>query len=343
MMRRSRGDRPTEREKMDFIVTYRAGDGTLRDERMEAASRAECVAGCRSRGIAPIRIADGGGRAVSKPPRGDDRSGTKPGMWRVAVLAAILAAVAGGAWWWCGGRGATALPAAREDTRTPKAEKPKAEKPAKMKPTSMPVSETNLAVKVKKPKVIPKPDFFSKPREEWTSREKALAMRYWIQNTNNIITGIDLRTRVPPPAYSNAVQELMAAYTIPGADCIPFGRITDAEARAMIETKVTYGVDDPEEVLEQKAIVVEMMKELKEYMDGGGHAQTYFDKLEQRQQLENETMMTVRDEVAKLRREGDYEGAKAALEAYNEYLKSKGLPPIRMKTGPGRKKEEGRK
>ena len=111
----------------------------------------------------------------------------------------------------------------------------------------------------------------------------------------------------------------------------------------MIETEITSGPDDPEELVEQKATVAAMIKELKEYMDGGGHAQTYFDKLEQRQQLETETMMTVRDEVSRLRREGDYEGAKAALDTYNEYLKSKGLPTIRMKTGPGRKKEEGQK
>jgi len=335
---------------MTFTITYRAKDGALREEAVEAASRAECVAECRRRGIAPTKITEGGkGRDKRGTSRSAARVDARPPSQRrltgkAAILAAVaLVAVAGGVWWWIGGRGATALPAERPAKH--KMEKPKAEKPAKpaAKPAAEPVKETNLPVKVEKPKKVPKPDFFSKPREEWTSREKALAMRYWIQNTNNVITGIDLRTRVPPPAYSNAVQELMAAYTIPGADCVPFGRITDAEARAMIETEITSGPDDPEELVEQKATVAAMIKELKEYMDGGGHAQTYFDKLEQRQQLETETMMTVRDEVSRLRREGDYEGAKAALDTYNEYLKSKGLPTIRMKTGPGRKKEEGQK
>ena len=325
---------------MTFTITYRAKNGALREETVEAASRAECVAECRKRGIAPTKITEGG-RASTRAAGTGGNSKRTTGRWVVAAV--VVAAVAGGVWWWIGGRGATALPA--EKPAKHKVEKPKAEKPAKpaAKPAAEPVKETNLPVKVEKPKKVPKPDFFSKPREEWTSREKALAMRYWIQNTNNVITGIDLRTRVPPPAYSNAVQELMAAYTIPGADCVPFGRITDAEARAMIETEITSGPDDPEELVEQKATVAAMIKELKEYMDGGGHAQTYFDKLEQRQQLETETMMTVRDEVSRLRREGDYEGAKAALDTYNEYLKSKGLPTIRMKTGPGRKKEEGQK
>ena len=337
---------------MTFTITYRAKDGALREETVEAASRAECVAECRKRGIAPTKITEGG---KGRDKRGTARSAARvdalpPSQRRLTGKAAILAAVAlvaiaGGVWWWMATARGDARPPKVEKPTKHKVEKPKAEKPAKpaAKPAAEPIKEKDLPVKVEKPKKIPKPDFFSKPREEWTSREKALAMRYWIQNTNNVITGIDLRTRVPPPAYSNTVQEQMAAYTIPGADCVPFGRITDAEARAMIETEITSGPDDPEELVEQKAMVAAMVKELKEYMDGGGHAQTYFDKLEQRQQLENETMMTVRDEVSKLRREGDFEGAKAALNTFNEYLKSKGLPPIRMKTGPGRKKEEGQK
>ena len=45
---------------MTFTVTYRAKDGALREERIEAASRAGCVAECRKRGIAPTKIAEGG-------------------------------------------------------------------------------------------------------------------------------------------------------------------------------------------------------------------------------------------------------------------------------------------
>ena len=44
---------------MTFTVTYRAKDGALREERVEAASRAECVAECRRLGIAPTGIKEG--------------------------------------------------------------------------------------------------------------------------------------------------------------------------------------------------------------------------------------------------------------------------------------------
>ena len=65
---------------MIFTVTYRAKDGALREECVEAASRAECVAECRQRGIAPkgIREGRGGKRATPRAPateRGQMKSG----------------------------------------------------------------------------------------------------------------------------------------------------------------------------------------------------------------------------------------------------------------------------
>ena len=55
---------------MVFTVTYRAKDGALREERVDAANRAECVAECRKRGIAPTGIMEGGkskGRDGARP------------------------------------------------------------------------------------------------------------------------------------------------------------------------------------------------------------------------------------------------------------------------------------
>ena len=336
---------------MTFTVTYRGADGAMRDERVEAANRTECFAQCRARGIAPLSVKEG--NFASRRGRGERRDdggkngrveraervgGTGRLVAYVLSVALVALAIVGGAWWWMRSPRTATLP---EPEAPKKAALPKEVKPAAApKPSSL---QRNAMPEPRKSKRIPKPDFFSKPQNEWTSREKALAMQYWIQDTNNVIQGIDWRTRTPPPAYSNAVQELMAAYTDPGADCVPFGPISDAEARQIIDTKITYGIDDSEQLLEQKLAVSEMIKELKEFMDNGGHAQTYFSRLEERQSLERDTMHTIRDEVWKLRKAGDYEGAKAALDAYNEYLKSKGLPTIRMKTGPGRKRSEDNK
>ncbi len=50
---------------MTFTVTYRDKSGAKREEALEAASRAECVATCRARGVAPIAIRESDGRAAS--------------------------------------------------------------------------------------------------------------------------------------------------------------------------------------------------------------------------------------------------------------------------------------
>ena len=62
---------------MTFTVTYRAKDGALREERVEAASRAECVAKCRRRGIAPTKIAEGRSGKSAASPNGRDKRGLR--------------------------------------------------------------------------------------------------------------------------------------------------------------------------------------------------------------------------------------------------------------------------
>ena len=65
---------------MTFTVTYRAKDGALREERVEAASRAECVAACHEWGITPTGIREGrSGKSAASP---SGRDGARPEMKR---------------------------------------------------------------------------------------------------------------------------------------------------------------------------------------------------------------------------------------------------------------------
>ena len=180
------------------------------------------------------------------------------------------------------------------------------------------------------------PPFIKKPFGVMTSEEKAAAMRYWAKDKKNFIKGLDMRDYQPPPLFSNGVQNAILPYMTPGADVIPMGPISDEKARKAIDKGIVFNFDDPDDILEKKQFVKETLQELDQYMKDGGHAEDYFRKLEDRQNLEHTTLMTVREEVLKFRRDGDEEGAKLALETYNKYLKGKGLPELHMSTSPVR-------
>jgi len=122
---------------MTFTVTYRAKDGALREEAVEAADRAACMAECRRRGIAPTKIVEGKGASRRRDggvPSQRRQDGGTPSQRRLTGKAAILAAVvlvavAGGVWWWVARP--EAAPYQAEKPAKPKVEKPKAEKPMK--------------------------------------------------------------------------------------------------------------------------------------------------------------------------------------------------------------------
>ena len=93
---------------MTFTVTYRAKDGALTDEVVEAASRAECVAECKQREITPMSVREGrvsarprsGTSAASPSGRNKLRPSRGAKRWRTAILAVLVLAVGVGVWWW---------------------------------------------------------------------------------------------------------------------------------------------------------------------------------------------------------------------------------------------------
>lgn len=217
------------------------------------------------------------------------------------------------------------------DVTVKKAEK----KPTKIKtvtPAPAPKAEAPKPEEQKKPakKKVPRPAFADKPFGQMTSLEKAQMMHYWLSDTNNVIKGIDMSTRVPPPVFSNSVMNGILPYINPGADVIPFGPIKDAEARKAIDEGVTFNFDDPLELLEKKQFVKETLEELRKYMDAGGHAVEFFEKLDHRQNLEHTAMATCREEVMKLRSEGRLDEAKETMDAFNNYLREKRLPELHI-------------
>ena len=96
---------------MTFTVTYRGADGAVRTEAVEAASRVECFAQMKARGIVPMGVKEG--NLVSRRERRGRRDGGNGGRAeRVAVgsrvrrgriasviLIALIVLAGGGIWW----------------------------------------------------------------------------------------------------------------------------------------------------------------------------------------------------------------------------------------------------
>ena len=131
--------------------------------------------------------------------------------------------------------------------------------------------------------------------------------------------------------YKNPVHAELVKYVYPGQfNGVPDGSITDEMARKFCNEPIEYGFDEPINVLEEKKAVEDMVKELKAHMDAGGSAQEFLNIAYERQERESETMNTVRKQVLEYCRSGDSDLATEALEKYNGYLRSKGLPPMKM-------------
>lgn len=173
--------------------------------------------------------------------------------------------------------------------------------------------------------------FMSKrERIEWLRENRPIDTNT-IVSTAPVISSFRRKKTGRRPNFENYVQSELAHYVVPGRDLPPPDRITDEQAREALETEIVYLEDDSEATIEEKQAVEDMLGELKAFMDAGGHADEYFQKLYARQQLEGEAVQTVRQEVRALLEEGKIDEARETLVAFNEYLAEKGIPPVDIK------------
>ena len=135
-----------------------------------------------------------------------------------------------------------------------------------------------------------------------------------------------------PWMFRNAIQTDLVQYCRPGEFAAPINpNISDKAAWDAINTPIEFRDSDSDVQLEEKQMVKDMIAELKAYMEKGGHARDYFTQLQHRQEMEADIMLTTRQHVHEILNSGDIEGAKKALNVYNQYRKEKGLPPMRVR------------
>ena len=299
---------------MTFTVEYRDERGAVQENVIEAQSRAACIAEARRRGISPIRVREGGTASVV---------GTKRHLSGAWIACAILCAVAVGAILiWSVGR--------REKVEP----RPEPKRSSQIKAVSPKIPPAQPVPEPERKETIEKPKFMDTvPYSEMTTHQKRDRARYLAKLAlRDKKFGVDVQTADPndKPMLTNAVHMSFIKYMQPGNMVPPPMFISDKEAYAACSIPVNYGIDDSEEVLLWKSQVEEQLKEMKEYMDQGHSAMEYYELLDRRQQTEAATMNEARTAIYELTRQGKYEEAEETVNAFNEYLKGKGLPTIKL-------------
>ncbi len=359
---------------MTFIVTYREKDGALAEVEIEAAGRAECFTQCRARGIAPMKVREGGGAQRAQGSQGAKNQETKtprtprepghPGHPRhpgnqgakarsnllgvlgvLGVLAILALAIA---WFWHGGRGAPAEPVKPPATDRPKAAdrpeaRPSRPRDAKLpptttaKPAAAPATATNAAAAVKTQA--------EKPAEVVISAQTNKS-GYVIERVRNPDGTIGKRIHSPPPLFKHQSDQMIAIMlsASPGQAIppMPDNAFTDEEFMRSLEEPIKILDTDRPEVKDMKAKVIVAREDIRAMMKKGYSAlqvlQEHRDLFNDNAKLHSDALM----ELNSILESGDREGARKYAVAMNAAFQQMGVPELKVPSKDGVAEEEAR-
>ena len=316
---------------MQFTVTFRATDGSMVTEVVEAANRTDCFAQMKARGIAPLNVKEGGrgksgGRtstraaaaAVGSHPSRSSAQGKgakSPSVVGKALLvAAALILIAGWLWWWSGGSAVS---------KSPKRS----------------MGGTN-ATSVSKGEVVRplKGDKRDKDHQNGGNPTKGGALPKGVASSVETegISAPELPDSVdgtpdvpaPPPVFNNASDQVLAmavSADARGMPPIPISHNIEAEFLASLKQEIVILDTDDESTRAMKEAVKAAREEMKRLIDNG---MTVSQVLAEHQNLANENAKVRNDammELSQLVKAGDMEGAKEYKRKINIALGQMGI------------------
>ncbi len=240
---------------MQFTVTYRGADGAVVTEAVEAASRGECFAQMKARGISPMRVEKGKGNQPSRT-KAQRRGGGGALKWVLAV--AIVLALGGGLLWWFAGR----------EVAVPKDVGPK--KPGALAKEVTPVVAPKPEAKEQKPLT---------PEEERAARLKRIYDKYGTNNIPDNLKAVVYFLKHPPQRTFKAQgthqyfrhpserQIARVLFTEPGTYFVmkpEFGEAFNRDFANALVDKIEINDDDTDDVREAKETMKAVKKEIAE-------------------------------------------------------------------------------
>ena len=324
---------------MTFTISYRGADGALREETVEAESRAACVAACKARGITPTTVREG--RADKKAASAHDHVGAQSAM-RWIVAGTLCVAVIGGVWWWLGRSEAPQVEPAR--AQRPKAGKPPAPprpKPVREKPVA-PVetaaqpevapAETKdfQATYPRTPGHLPLPGgnviTFKPPAPGCTTEVFTVGGLYLCDSEGNFVK------YEPPKLFDNRFENTIEALSMNRTLILSprTKQFSKEEIEKYLSRPITINADDPPDIVERKTATAAMKEEIRGYIKDGGTYQGYVDLLHDRISSERSLHREAMREMVNLLAEGDVEGARMYRQQIDKFLSDNGYLGLKL-------------
>ena len=304
---------------MTYTVTYRDKSGAKTEIEIKAADRAECVAECKARGIAPMAIREGRSRGTRCQDTHDHRNAKERRGIRVLLgIVGGLGILALGAWW------LLARPKADlSHGELPSGAKQKAEK--NIKDVNIPKGRKTLR------ETPPAP---AARRPVATTNVTEIVPQ---QAVSDVASNVASKVEEPEGGiqYRTCTEQILGwIFSCPlGNSPMPLPNLPPKELEHLEEILATPNLPketDDDFVKEQKEIIQQAKIEFRKYLDEGGKPGDFLNYYHDLLINYHDQFVDAQKSVLKVVREEDPEFARQYLLKVNAQLAEKGIKPVTL-------------